>query len=429
MGIRLLWVILTMLGLFSCQGSLPALVPNPQLSEEYEELVTAYGEAQPMYDFPCEHFVLQAEEAQHDYFLLRGREMYARFLIRDQRYREAFAQLQRGLNYEAVGHYPGIKAGLLVNLAYVYEAIGKKEASISLLREVIATPRASLYHQAWAHARLDLLESLSAQGEVFHFRKARSLFVKITNPGERAVISGLLANLVLKQEQPQEALSIMLQVAIDSLSPLRKTYHLNQLGHMYLSSNQLAKAEETLFTAYTHTRLLNCKELTLWTACNLGQFFMEANRYEEAVVYFSEAALIAQDFGQLKPGVEFAFTRLQEIYQSQGQYQKALEVKARFAEVSFKMARNKEILYQRLAAAQIDLLEHQDHSRSMQRETSLRYQLTIGITGLLFLLMILVLLYMFRRYKLKAAAKQELLKTGIGTAMQMLQSGKNKVLP
>ena len=88
------------------------------------------------------------------------------------------------------------------------------------------------------------------------------------------------------------------------------------------------------------------------------------------------------------------------------------------------MAKNKDLLYQRLAAAQIELLEQQGQSEVQQYETILRYQITLGIALIIFACIAAVLFYFFKRYQIKTAAQQQLLKSGIGTALQMLQAGK-----
>ena len=348
--------------------------------------------------------------------------LYARYLLRDQRYADAFTLLNQVLSDRKVDQYPDLRAGALINLSYLYEKTGLQDAAILALEDCLSIGDASPYYHAWTYARLDLLQENSRQAEIMHFNQARMLMPQIDNADQLIGLVNMLSETLRQQGRTSEAISLMDEVPVVELSPYRSAYYYNKLGHLYLDLEKYDEAENSLLKARGFATQINDPQLSLWVNCNLSKAYKKSGQTAAAIQALEEARSQASHYTCLDEAVTFAYTELESLYRASNQPDEADLVSRDYATLGIKLAQNQSQLMMQLEQLQITLLQEQEVFQKQTKQAASEYWWTIsGFAALLLLVLVLVIL-LFLRYKQKHHARTQSLAAGITAALQILES-------
>lgn len=348
--------------------------------------------------------------------------LYARYLLREQRYAEAFGYLNQVLNHPETNQHPDLLAGVLINLSYIYEQLGQKEVAITYLEDCLLQATESKYYPAWAHARLALLYKATDEEGHRHIAEAKELLPHIANTDRVAAVTSILSEWLRREKREAEAIEILRQVPAESLSAYRSAYHYNKLGHLYLMAGSYQEAIIALQYAQKQTASLHSPRLELWVHCNLARAWEPLGKQNMAIQSLEEAVKLAPQFMCLDEGLTFAYTQLATYYIEEGRESAAMAVREDYAGQAIRMAQNQSALLPQFERLKISLQEEQLLAEKEAKVATQQYWLSIAIAFLLFVTGGLLTIRACVRYKRKVGAQAERLTSGISAALQVLQS-------
>lgn len=246
---------------------------------------------------------------------------------------------------------------------------------------------------------------------IYYFNQALKLAKEINSISTIANSYGNLGNmyslmdsLQLSKDYYLKALEIFQKLKIDSKIAV---VNMN-LGIIYNGLKQHKLAEELLLKAFEYFKKVSEIANVATCATNLGELYNQIGNYETAIFYFTEGVRIGEKSGSIDV-LSQSYSGLSNVYEKNGDLKKALSSFRKhkiYSDSIFNIGKNEKLIqmeaeYQNeKKQIEINLLEKDSalHKTTIQKQ---RIAIYFFISGLLFLVSFLVVVYRFYNQKRK----------------------------
>lgn len=309
-------------------------------------------------------------------------------------------------------------ANSCIALSNAYTELGKSDSTFYFLYEALRYNQLSKNWQAIADTYLALGNAHEQYGNA---DKALSYYLKTEQLSrENKYTQGLeqsysgLGFHYYNQGAVAKALTYFLKaedILRNSEFVVDRARNLNNIATCYEQLKQYPKAKEIYFqTLYEYQRLGMKSDYGLCLS-NIGNFFINQNQQDSAIVYLSQALQVSRSIDDL-PQVAIALQRLSKAHYGKGNYKAAFDYNVQYSALNDSLLNKEKIAsisdmetkYEtELKEQQIVLLDAQNKTKSAQRN------IFIIASILLLLLAIAILIGLFKTKKEKKISEALLL--------------------